>query len=51
MKNNIAKRIVKILNVALVNDENTNSSLLCYQPKAPKQIEKLRKNNDEKTNK
>ncbi len=43
MKNNKAKKVVKILDAVLKLEANTVSCIWAYEPKAPKELERFKK--------
>ena len=44
MKKNVASKAVKIINFSLKVDANSTSTVLAYQPKAPKKLNSFKKN-------
>lgn len=47
MSKTIAKGTAKVLNTFLKTDANAASCFIMYQPKAPKELSKFRKNHGE----
>lgn len=43
MKKNVASKAVKIINFSLKVDANSTSTVLAYQPKAPKKLNSFKK--------
>ncbi len=43
LKNNKAKKVVKILDAVLKLEANTVSCIWAYEPKAPKELERFKK--------
>lgn len=44
MKNNIAKKFVKLINFSLKVDANSTSTIAAYQPKIPEKLNAFKKN-------